>query len=176
MHVLLAALTVLFVGDSLTQYPTGFAQGGERAVTYYLADSILFLEEAGYYDRIVIELGVHAVRGADRLYDDNLALFERRYERLLDTALAHADEVVVINIPWLDWGPENHGQAKLFNFVIEGLASERGVRVIDAWTLMETCGLACIGPDGFHPNQKGHNLIRARLVKYYIPLVTKEAK
>ena len=173
MNLLFAILSVLFVGDSLTSQSPGyvdFAGGGERAITYYLADSILFLEEAGRYDRIVLELGIHAVRGSDRLYTADPVLFRRRYGRLLDVALQHADEVIVVNVPWLDWGPANAEQAQAFNRAIQELASARGVRVVDAWSVMAACGSACIGPDGFHPNALGHQRIAAAVRQISAPL------
>lgn len=174
MRLLLVLLSVLYVGDSLTSADPGFAVGGEKAITYHVADSILFLEEAGDYDRIVLELGVHAVHGSDRLYTLNPELFRRRYGQLLDTALEHADEVVAINIPWLDWGDLKAERARLFNAIIQGEAEARGVYVVDAWSIMEQCGLACIGEDGFHPNQEGYDRIRRALPgmqRIYLPLV-----
>lgn len=174
MKLVAFLLAILFVGDSLTAANPGFAVNGERAVTYHIADSILFLEEAGHYDRIVLELGIHAVRGSDRLYALNPDLFRRRYGQLLDVAQDHAQEVVAVNIPWLDWNATHADRARLFNAIIQGEAEARGIYVVDAWSIMEQCGLACIGEDGFHPNQEGYDRIRRALPwmqRLYLPLV-----
>lgn len=173
MRILFAVLSIVYVGDSLTQANPGYVQNGERAVTYHISDSILWIEESGHYDRIVLELGIHAIHGSDRLYYNNPDLFRRRYAQLLDTALSHAGEVVVINIPWLDWPAAKIERAILFNQIIKEECDQRGIYYIDAWTIIETCGLACIGEDGFHPSQAGYDLIRAALpkVRYYLPIV-----
>lgn len=151
----------LVVGDSLAAAVPGFAGDAERMVTYHVADSILALQEVGRYHTIVIELGVHATHGSDRLYATNPWLFRRRYGQLLDTALEHGDNVIAVNIPWLDWDREHAGRAQALNDIIAEEAAARGVTLVDAYTPMERCALACIAGDGFHPNGRGYGVIAA---------------
>jgi hypothetical protein len=155
----------VYLGDSLTMADPGYIGVGERVVTYHLADSILWLEDSGYHGRVVLELGIHAVHGSDRLYFDNSDLFRYRYWQLLSAAREHSGEVVVLNIPWLDWGPEKYERAGEFNAIIQELAEGMGVCVVDTWKVMESCGLECIGDDGFHPNDLGYELIRGELAE-----------
>jgi lysophospholipase L1-like esterase len=68
--------------------------------------------------------------------------------------------VVVINIPWLNWGPLRAQQAQAFNAIIAEEASKRSIYVVDAWSLFGECGMDCIGKDGFHPSQAGYDLLR----------------
>lgn len=164
MNVILAILcAVLYIGDSLTGADPGYVVGyAERDVVYFLADAEPRLRDSGHYQRIVVELGIHTVRhrGPDRRYRDNPDLFRRDYAALLDTAQKHSNETVVINIPWLNWGPARARRAQEFNTIIAEETGRRGIKVVDAWTMFETCGLDCIGEDGFHPSQTGYDLLR----------------
>ena len=155
----------VYVGDSLTMADPGYIGPGERVVTYHLADSILWLEDSGHHGRVVLELGIHAVHGSDRLYFNNLDLFRYRYWQLLSAAREHSGEVIVLNVPWLDWGPEKYEKTKEFNAIIEELTGRMDICLVDTWKVMEACGLACIGDDGFHPNELGYELIKGELVK-----------
>jgi hypothetical protein len=150
----------LYVGDKVTLGVPGIAQG-EQGVMYHLADAILYLEEAGEYNTIILGLGIHAVQGSDKPYAGHPNLFRRRYARLLDTALGHGQRVIVVNIPWLNWIPEKTARAEKWNGIIQELAAARGVCVVDAWSILNDCGLACISGDGYHPNGRGYGLIGA---------------
>lgn len=162
--------STLFVGDSLTGTVPGYVElvgGGERAITYHIADSILHIQDAGYYQRIVLELGIHGVHGSDRLYYNNPDLFKYRYWQLIDSAREHAGEVVIVNIPWLDWNSAKSAKAQEFNALIDELAGRMHICVADAWGAMEQCGPPCIGEDGFHPNARGHELIAREVLGCY---------
>jgi hypothetical protein len=154
-------LAILYIGDSLTGAEPGYTvQYADTAVVYFLASTTL--EDAGYYQRIVVELGIHAVRhrGPDRKYRDNPDLFRHDYAAMLDVAQKHTREVVVVNIPWLNWGPLRAEQAQEFNTIIQEECELRGIHVVDAWSLFSECGMECIGEDGFHPSQMGYDLLR----------------
>lgn len=166
-RLLLAALSIVYLGDSLTSAAPGYVgDTGERVIVYHLADAILFLNDmpapatGQAPDVVVLELGIHAVHGSDRVYGCNYELFRRRYGQLLDAAhAAAAPRVVAINIPWLDWPANQAARARAFNAIIEEEAAWRMIPVVDAWSLLQDCGPACIGPDGFHPNQQGYDLL-----------------
>jgi GDSL-like Lipase/Acylhydrolase family len=171
-------VTAAFVGDSLTLGTAstdnvGFvgyvtAETGwqaQRYVWYHLADSIVRLEEVGKPDIIVLELGIQALHGSDRLAGVDDELFRRYYGLLLDEATGRASTVIVVNIPWLDWGPEKAERAQLYNQIIAEQAAQYGAAVADVWAPMQTCGLACIGEDNFHPNDEGHRLIAEQVLK-----------
>jgi hypothetical protein len=164
VNILLAILcAVLYIGDSLTNAEPGYTMKyADRAIVYFLADAEAHLKDVGHYQRIVVELGIHAVRhrGPDRQYRDNPDLFRRDYAAVLDMAQRHSSEVVVINIPWLNWGPLRAQQAQAFNAIIAEEASKRSIYVVDAWSLFGECGMDCIGKDGFHPSQAGYDLLR----------------
>jgi len=159
---------VLYVGDSLTSATPGYVElvgEGERAITYHLGDSILYLQEAGYHRRIVLELGFHAVHGSDRLYYNNPDLFRYRYHQLIREARDHAGEVVIINIPWAIRWKEKEAKATEFNAIIADLADQMDICVADAWTVMQQCGLKCMDEDGYHPNERGYGLIAQEVSK-----------
>jgi lysophospholipase L1-like esterase len=171
-------VTAAFVGDSLTLGTAstdnvGFAGyvtaetgwQAERYVWYHLADAILRLEEVGKPDVIVLELGIQALNGSDRLAAVDEALFRRYYAMLLDEATDRAPTVIAVNIPWLDWGPEKAKRAEAYNRVIAEEAARHGAAVADVWGPLQSCGLACIGEDKFHPNDQGHHLIAEQVLK-----------
>lgn len=186
MRLLLLVL-LIWVGDRVTldnPYITG-----DELVVFHISDAILSLEELQYegtidfengerYDKMVLSLGIHAVQGSDKPYAGHPNLFRQRYARLLGTALEMSDEVAVINIPWLNWTDENAERAIKWNSIIAEEAALRGVCVVDAWSVMYKCGMACISDDGYHPNATGYTLIAREIahcasVDIYLPLIMK---
>lgn len=164
--VLIVLATIAFIGDSITVQPGGYADrpGSERYVWYHLADAIVLLDTLPTYDYLVIELGTHAVNGSDRLLAaDDEQLFRYYYGRLIRKALKHGRRVIIINIPWTNWGPKKADLAQRYNAIIAEVAKIGKVRVVDAYGILESCGMDCIGEDGFHPNALGHRLLRFAL-------------
>jgi hypothetical protein len=177
----------LYLGDNVTGNTPGIAPD-ECVTAFHISDGILTLEEIHYegtidfdggerYAEIVLGLGTHAVQGSDKPYAGHPALFQRRYARLLGSAVAHADRVVVVNIPWLNWLPEKVDRASKWNGIIaEEAARHRGVCVVDAWGVMAACGMRCISEDGYHPNAEGYARLalavgRCRGERVYLPVV-----
>lgn len=173
---------VRYVGDSLTWATPGYieaAGGGNGVAVYYLANAVLYLEEAGHWTETVIQLGSEAVSGADKLYNRNSELFDRRYRQVVDAAREHSSEVVIVNIPWLNWRADEAAKAQEFNDIIHGIAGEYGICVADAWAVMEACGADCIGEDD-RPNEAGYALIgrevwRCRAgTRIYLPVAAQQ--
>lgn len=177
----------LYLGDNVTGNVPGIAPG-EHVTAFHISDGILLLEEIHYdgiidfdsgerYAEIVLGLGTHAVQGSDKPYAGHPDLFRRRYARLLSTACEHAERVVVVNIPWLNWIPEKVPRALKWNGIIaEEAARHRGVCVVDAWGVMAACGMRCISEDGYHPNAEGYARLalavgRCRGERVYLPVV-----
>jgi hypothetical protein len=164
-----ASPRAVFVGDSVTSAPDGYAAivsdryGWDAARFFYphFGDALTLWHSvrAQRPDIVVVELGVHAIVGCDHLPGNDAELFRYYVGRVLDSALWTADAVVVLNIPWMGWGTALVKPAMLYNAIIADEASARGVPVADAWTAMIECGQACIGADGFHPNAAGHEAI-----------------
>ena len=143
---------------------------------FHISDGILSLEELRYegtidfdeggrYAEIVLGLGTHAVQGSDKPYPGHPSLFQRRYARLLDTALGMGERVIAVNIPWLNWIDEKIPRAERWNGIIAEEAGQRGICVVDAWTVMYTCGMRCISEDGYHPSSLGYELIAREVEK-----------
>ena len=151
------------IGDSITSTPGGYADqlDADKYVWYHLADSITLIDTLPHnYEVIVIELGSHAVHGSDRLLAaDSENLFRYYYDRLLDKVQQHAKTVIVLTIPWREWGPENRDLAQRYNRIIIQVAAKHSAEVVDAWSILEGCGLTCIGEDTVHPNATGHGLL-----------------
>jgi hypothetical protein len=168
MVLLFLLLSVLYVGDSLTCSRDNIVVEGDRICSYYVADSILALQEVGQYDIIVIEVGIHAARGGDRLYTDNLPLFRRRYGQLLDEAYQHAPVVVAVNIPWNPWWQSPKLDLALaLNQVIAQESAARQVRMVDAWSIVRECGARCISADLFHPSAFGYARLKVHIMPVY---------
>lgn len=165
----------LYLGDKVVGNVPGIAPG-DVAINYHISDAILALEELRYdgsldfdngerYGIIVLGLGVHALQGSDKPYAGHPDLFRRRYARLLDTALGMSDQVVAVNIPWLNWVPEKLPRGERWNAIIQEEAGRRGICVADAWGVMAACGMACISDDGYHPSAFGYELIAREVEK-----------
>jgi len=165
----------LYVGDNVTGNIPGVAPG-EHMTVFHISDGILSLEELRYegtidfdeggrYAEIVLGLGTHAVQGSDKPYPGHPSLFQRRYARLLDTALGMGERVIAVNIPWLNWIDEKIPRAERWNGIIAEEAGQRGICVVDAWTVMYTCGMRCISEDGYHPSTLGYELIAREVEK-----------
>lgn len=159
----------LYLGDKVIGNVPG-VMSGEVAINYHISDAILTLEELRYeggldFDNgerlgeIVLGLGVHALQGSDKPYAGHPDLFRRRYGRLLDTALGMGERVIAVNIPWLNWIDEKIPRSERWNGIIAEEAGQRGICVVDAWTVMYTCGMTCISEDGYHPNALGYELL-----------------
>lgn len=166
----LAIVHVLYVGDSFTCSQQNYLPAdtytmkSESLCSYHVADSILAIEDRGWYNRIVIQIGIHAARsGSDRLYKNDPDLFRRRYGQLLDVAQAHSAEVVVIGLPWTGWPQGSWDRAVLFNQIMREEALSRNIYFVDLWSILEECGPSCIGPDCFHPSGAGYEMLRSAL-------------
>lgn len=155
----------VFVGDSVTSAEDSYAviaserYGWEMTRFFYphFGDALALWNniEAERPDIIVIEMGVHAIVGCDHLAGHDSELFRYYVGQVLDNALWTADTVIVVNIPWMNWGTILFKAPVSYNAIIADEAAARGVPVVDAWTAMLVCGQTCIGDDGFHPNTRG---------------------
>ncbi|HOU22694.1 MAG TPA: hypothetical protein PLN42_00415 [Anaerolineae bacterium] len=165
----------LYLGDNVTGNVPGIAPG-ERITVFHISDAILTLEEARYegtldfdngerYRMVTLGVATHALQGSDKPYPGHPDLFRRRYARLLDTALGMGERVIAVNIPWLNWIDEKIPRSERWNGIIAEEAGQRGICVVDAWTVMYTCGMRCISEDGYHPSTLGYELIAREVEK-----------
>jgi len=177
LPVVQTAPATLYLGDNIIGNTPGIAPG-ERITVFHISDAILTLEELRYlghldFDNgerlaeIVLGVGVHALQGSDKPYPGHPDLFRRRYARLLDTALGMGDQVVAVNIPWLNWVPEKVPRGERWNAIMAEEAAARGVCFADVWTPMLDCGMDCISDDGYHPNELGYELIKREVEKCF---------
>ena len=166
----------VFVGDKVALSNPMLDQQAEYVIAYHISDAILTLEEMRYegtidfengelYDQIILALGTHAVQGSDKPYAGHPNLFRQRYARLLNTAMENSVRVIAINIPWLNWTPDNVDRAIKWNGIIAEEAAWRNICVADAWSVMFACGMECIQDDGYHPNEDGYRLIAKEVAK-----------
>lgn len=166
---------VAFVGDSITlgALSTGYVGyvgylmqeqqfTPKRFVAYHFDTAMLgWQQQVAYWhpDKIVIELGIHAVAGCDHWAGGSPENFETVYNEIVDLALETAPEVILVEIPWLNWSPGQAEKARTYNVIIRDIAVQHGLEVVGAWRALEDCGMECIASDGFHPNDQGHLLV-----------------
>jgi len=170
--------TFVYLGDSVTLGANSSGYRGYvgivsdaladqeiRLVVYHVADGLWALDHlTARANVLIVELGAHAVVGCDHLVANDPALFERYYSALIERAQTIAPTVIVMTIPWLGWEGEAAKKAELYNGIINRVAQEAGVPVVDAWTPLRACGVACISSDGVHPNDAGHALLASRII------------
>ena len=177
LPVVQTAPATLYLGDNIIGNTPGIVPG-ERITVFHISDAILTLEELRYegaldfdngerYHTVILGVATHALQGSDKPYPGHPDLFRRRYGRLLNTALGMGDQVVAVNIPWLNWVPEKVPRGERWNAIMAEEAAARGVCFADVWTPMLDCGMDCISDDGYHPNELGYELIKREVEKCF---------
>lgn len=181
---------IAFIGDS---YTYGVVDAGNhgyagrvadyfdydeyRLVGYTFPSSITAFNNVAAYepDIIVIELGIHIISGldVDTQTDEEI---RTAVGNIMDLSLGVTDRVYYVLIPWRFWGAVSNARAQYINAIIEGEASQRGIITIDIYDDLEQCGFSCIGWDGTHPNEAGHQIIADRVIdallyRQYLPIV-----
>lgn len=68
-----------------------------------------------------------------------------------------------MGIPWLNWPDGADERVLLYNGVMREESRAAGVIFSEVWDPTLICGLDCIGADGFHPSDMGHQVIASQI-------------
>ena len=119
-------------------------------------------------DLIILEIGNHEAFAGGH----EVALFEARYEELLDKLQGTGATVIAGTLAWLNYSTESreYANALRLNAIIRRLCGRRGIAVADLWTatvfrpdfISRPGDRSWVEPfdgDDLHPNDAGHRAL-----------------
>lgn len=163
--------------------------GGSHRNVCLVSDTWQAAADSIRADVIILEVGLNDI--GDHLACLDESEWAEAYGELLDDLQASGARVVAVNIFWAglpDWS-EHYAKARRYNGYIADEAAQRGVEVVDIWSLTDGC-LECLSVpedstpwppyhgDNFHPGDYGHQVIAEAIVdmimqRVYFPWVSK---